>query len=243
MAAPAIPAVVDLTNNQLYWLAGLIEGEGSFVAGTPSHPRRAVVAITMTDYDIVKRVSDTLGVKINKVKPASDRHKQAYRVGLDGGRAVCLMNLLYPYMGKRRRASIERAKASYRPAYTRPHGTYSVIDDELPESERYWLSGYLEGEGYFALEKHVKPFATYFRPLVALNSTDQDVVVYVQCLLHNRYAVNVTVSAINPRYPAAKTAYCLRVRGCKAITIMQDVYPLMGHRRQAKIAEILASQN
>jgi hypothetical protein len=152
------------------------------------------------------------------------------------------MNLLYPYMGQRRRAGIERAKASYRPAYTRPHGTYRVIDDELLESEYYWLSGYLEGEGYFALEKHVKPYATYFRPLVALNSTDQDIVVHVQCLLHNRYAVNVTVSAINPRYPNAKTAYCLKVRGAKAIAIMRDVYPLMGHRRQAKIAEILASQ-
>jgi hypothetical protein len=241
MAARAVPALVDLTNNQLCWLAGLIEGEGSFVAGTPSHPRRAVVTITMTDYDIVKRVSDMLGVSINKVKPASDRHKQGYRVGLDGGRAVSLMNL--PYMGKRRRTSIERAKASYRPAYTRPHGTYSVIDDELPETERYWLAGYLEGEGYFALEKHVKPYATYFRPLVALNSTDQDIVVYVQCLLHNHYAVRVTVSAINPRYPGAKTAYWLKVRDSKAIAIMRDVYPLMGHRRQAKIGEILASQN
>jgi hypothetical protein len=54
MAARAIPAVISLTNNQLYWLAGLIEGEGSFIAGTPSHPRRPVVAVTMTDYDILK---------------------------------------------------------------------------------------------------------------------------------------------------------------------------------------------
>jgi hypothetical protein len=153
------------------------------------------------------------------------------------------MDLLYPHMSKRRCASLERAKASYRPAYTRPHSTYSIIDDELPESERYWLSGYLEGEGYFALEKHVKSYATYFRPLVALNSTDQDVVTYVQCLMHNHYAVNVTISAIIPRYPGSKTAYYLKVRGSKAITIMRDIYPLMGYRRQAKIAEILASQN
>jgi hypothetical protein len=239
MAKRAVAAALNLTGNQLCWLAGITEAEGSFIAGTPSHPRRTVMHVTTTDDDIAQRLSDLLGVRISIQKPSKDHYKQPYRVVLAGGSAVSLMNLLYPYMGERRRVGIEYARASHQPRQSYPHLTFHSVPDEVEEHNRYWLAGYLEGEGSFALEKHVKPYATYFRPLVGFNSTDRDVLVHVQHLLVERYYCRVSVYPADPGYEGAKTTYRLKVRGRKAVKIMQDVYPLMGRRRQAKIVEIL----
>jgi hypothetical protein len=40
---------------ELAWLAGILEGEGSFIKPVPSAPRLAVVRISTTDRDVVER--------------------------------------------------------------------------------------------------------------------------------------------------------------------------------------------
>src|SRR4051812_29292397 len=45
----------------LHWLAGLLEGEGSFIAGPPSAPRSPIVQATMVDRDIIDRAGALLG--------------------------------------------------------------------------------------------------------------------------------------------------------------------------------------
>jgi hypothetical protein len=46
---------------ELYWLAGLLEGEGSFVKGPPSRPNCPIVQLAMTDGDVVERAARLLG--------------------------------------------------------------------------------------------------------------------------------------------------------------------------------------
>lgn len=50
-----------LTGNQLHWLAGLLEAEGSFVTGSPTEPRTPKLVINMTDLDVMQAVAHRWG--------------------------------------------------------------------------------------------------------------------------------------------------------------------------------------
>lgn len=54
----------DVAEHDRYWLAGLLEGEGSFLKGPPSAPRYPVLSLQMTDEDVVARVAAMLGRKM-----------------------------------------------------------------------------------------------------------------------------------------------------------------------------------
>jgi hypothetical protein len=99
----------------LYWLAGLLEGEGSFLAGPPSSPRSPAVQVSMVDRDIVERAAALLGVAVTVVPSRRDGWRTAYGARVRGSRAVLWMRRLHPLMGARRRAQIERAVASHGP--------------------------------------------------------------------------------------------------------------------------------
>jgi hypothetical protein len=100
---------------QLYWLAGLLEGEGSFVAGPPSSPRVPRIQLPMTDRDIVERAARLFDRPVwRSDRGAELGYKPCFLTALKGAAAVHLMVVLKPVMGARRRAQIERALA-------RPH--------------------------------------------------------------------------------------------------------------------------
>jgi hypothetical protein len=67
-----------LTGNRLSWLAGLLEGEGSFVAGKLSKARQPRIAVAMTDRDIIERVANMLDVSVGKRKSQHEHHKQIF---------------------------------------------------------------------------------------------------------------------------------------------------------------------
>ena len=62
-AKPTIP----ISERDLCWLAGLLEGEGSFIAGPPSAPRTPAVVLSMVDRDVVARAADLLDASVNVV--------------------------------------------------------------------------------------------------------------------------------------------------------------------------------
>jgi hypothetical protein len=97
----------------LAWLAGLLEGEGSFLRPIPSDPARPIISCRMTDLDVVQRVSIAFGTAVQ----ANDkgRHKTEFATALKGFRAVSLMRSLRPMMGKRRQTAIDRAIRDYKP--------------------------------------------------------------------------------------------------------------------------------
>jgi hypothetical protein len=104
-----------ISEQDLHWLAGLLEGEGSFVAGPPSTPRSPIVQVSMVDRDIIERTGALFGTGLNMIPPRREGWRTAYSVRVRGARAVLWMHRLRPLMGERRRGQIDRAVVSYAP--------------------------------------------------------------------------------------------------------------------------------
>ncbi|HYH58463.1 MAG TPA: helix-turn-helix domain-containing protein [Thermoleophilaceae bacterium] len=113
-----IPAPTDCSlasPAELSWLAGWVEGEGSFLAPPPSDPRRPRVSAMTRDLDVIERAARILDVSPTR---HYDRRSRArawsplFRVLSCGRRAVELMHAIDPMMGARRRAQIGQALAA-----------------------------------------------------------------------------------------------------------------------------------
>lgn len=106
-----------LTQFEMGWLAGLLEGEGNFgyYGGTPS------INLRMIDKDTMDRTAKALAeligteVVVRVIEPPYESSRQTvYYLQLYGDRARIAMRALVPFMCKRRRQQIWRALNSYR---------------------------------------------------------------------------------------------------------------------------------
>lgn len=117
------------TTRELEWLAGILEGEGSFSVNY-SHGKDKVgypdISLSMSDRDVVERVCRLLEVRL-KGYQSKRRTKNgklvkfAWTSKLKGARAAGWMQTLFPFMGIRRQEQIGLAleKGGYwvRPTY------------------------------------------------------------------------------------------------------------------------------
>lgn len=88
--------------DDLLWLAGLLEGEGSFDLHRGRYPR---IRLGMTDRDVVGRAATLLGGRIRlSLKPRPN--KATWHVEISGRKAVAVMVAILPFMGARRSARI-----------------------------------------------------------------------------------------------------------------------------------------
>jgi hypothetical protein len=97
----------------VFWLAGLLEGEGSFMRGAPSAPAYPIIACRMTDLDTVELVAAAFGTSVQAIEKG--RHKTEFAASLRGSRAAELMRLLRPMMSLRRQRAIDQALNTYTP--------------------------------------------------------------------------------------------------------------------------------
>lgn len=98
-----------------YWLAGILEGEGSFIKGPPSKPNSPIISIQMTDEDVIKQVSQMFGRSYYRFKSKVEKHKATYVTKCTGSKAIALMKELKPLMSIRRQGQIQIAIDSYNP--------------------------------------------------------------------------------------------------------------------------------
>ena len=109
--------LTELPERDLYWIAGLLEGEGSFQPPRPSSPNRPEITINMTDLDVMERFAKLVGENYIHMGTKNVRRNPAwkpdYRVHIRGEKAVQLMRLLRPLMGSRRQAQIDKALVAY----------------------------------------------------------------------------------------------------------------------------------
>lgn len=98
-----------IKKQNLFWLAGLLEGEGCFTLSTPNKYgiRYPVIACGMTDQDVVERIGKLFDANVNHKKQRG--RKDIYYLQIKGQRARHFMRMIYPYMGKRRQMAIQRA--------------------------------------------------------------------------------------------------------------------------------------
>jgi hypothetical protein len=221
---------LHLDMRQLAWLAGLLEGEGTFVKGSPAKPRRPVTAIGMVDQDIIERVCELWGTRLYTHLPKVERYKQVFRTELVGGSAVALMALLRPHMSVRRQAQIEQSIASYAPLRSIRHKSFHLSPEGADEFDRYWLAGLLEGEAAFTHNRST--------PMLELNTVDADVILRVQRIYRERYGAGVKIHERPPRRAGYQPQLHIAVYGDAARAIMGDIAPLMGARRGERITAL-----
>jgi len=101
MESDNTPAILG-TREDALWLAGLLEGEGTFDAHRGKYPR---IRVGMTDRDVVGRAATLMGSSIRltlKPKPMSP----TWHAELSGDKAAAIMRELLPFMGTRRSGRI-----------------------------------------------------------------------------------------------------------------------------------------
>ena len=112
------PVDLRLSEGDLLWLEGIIEGEGSIsldrrpatkyeVSTSPPAP---YLCITMTDKDVVNRIGFLLNMKTRLLNRKTTAGKSEYRVR--AGRRQTLIHLfplLLPHMGIRRKDKMQEA--------------------------------------------------------------------------------------------------------------------------------------
>lgn len=103
----------DPASKELFWLAGLLEAEGTFLRPPPSNPNCPIVSCRMTDRDVVERVAKLFGTKVLAIDKG--RYRTEYAATLKGSRAVAFMADIKPLMGSRRQRAIDLAVRCYAP--------------------------------------------------------------------------------------------------------------------------------
>src|SRR5688572_1418342 len=109
---------MDLSPTDVAWLAGLLEGEGSFYLNK-NHVngmvyRYPVIVVNMTDRDVIERVASLFGTGVYDLPSYQEGRQPAFRTQITGKRAAALMVDLFPYMGRRRAARITDVLNEYR---------------------------------------------------------------------------------------------------------------------------------
>jgi hypothetical protein len=225
----------------LYWLAGILEGEGTFVGGPPSQPNSPIARISMTDLDTVTRAARLLARAVTPVRARKPHYKPVFSTQIKGAEAVALMIAVRPVLGPDRTKQIERVLAGWAPRRRSSRGDPSrfpildPIDDAPPTDGRAlsWLAGLLEGEGTFSLNCDAKRRCY---PVVSVQMCDEAVVRKAAALLGAR-----TVAKREPDQPHWRPTYVAKIGGAHAAERMRSLRALMGQRRQASIDLALAS--
>lgn len=91
-----------MERDDLMWLAGLLEGEGSFDLRDGRYPR---IRVGMTDRDTVGRVASLIGVRV-RLSFRRAPEQAMWHAEVTGARAAEVMELVLPHMGARRSARI-----------------------------------------------------------------------------------------------------------------------------------------
>jgi hypothetical protein len=115
-----------LTDFELGWVAGILEGEGCFLITTrtkgPYGPYLyARVTVCMTDRDVLERLQRVTGIgTLERIRERKDpKHKPISQwIVCRNQEAIELMVAVYPHMGARRQAKIREvlAQVEKRPA-------------------------------------------------------------------------------------------------------------------------------
>lgn len=96
----------QISEPDIMWLAGLLEGEGCFDETSTKTPR---VRLCMTDPDVVDRASVIIGTHVANVRTMqarTERHLSKYSLDINGIPALELMERLLLQMGGRRSTKI-----------------------------------------------------------------------------------------------------------------------------------------
>lgn len=132
----------------VFWLAGLLEGEGCF----KSSGNGVSIILGMTCRDVVERAARLLGANIQRPRQSTPPgHKDMVYCQVNANAAAGWMMTLYPLMGRRRKEAIEKALTKWKTLPGKGHhiielsgrrfGRWTVLRREPRAGVRYtaWL--------------------------------------------------------------------------------------------------------
>ena len=99
-------------SEKIIWLAGFLEGEGSFGCVDKGRSRTIQITFHSTDEDVAKTAAAIMGAKAGGPYQRSTNslgRKPYWAVRLSGDKAALLMRDIRPWMGIRRRSQIDEA--------------------------------------------------------------------------------------------------------------------------------------
>lgn len=97
------------------WLAGLLEGEGSFLANRGVLSSYPVIKVEMCEREVIERAARILDTRVWFVPARTEGWRPTYVAQIAGHRAAEWMRTVRPYMGFRRTAAIDVALSAYHP--------------------------------------------------------------------------------------------------------------------------------
>ena len=103
----------SISEAQVTWLAGLLEGEGAFMLCNSKSARNGTmyktprIAVSMTDEDVILRVCAMFRTKCSPVPIPTHGNLPQFRAMVSGRNAIEFMKLLLPHMGNRRSNKIK----------------------------------------------------------------------------------------------------------------------------------------
>lgn len=127
-------------DEEIIWLAGLLEGEGCFGTSNKNSP---YVHLGMTDRDIIERASKIMlcSSRILTRYKDSDR-KTLWQVSAWNTRAIIIMKKVLPYMGERRSSKINEVLKDYELRQSKSNFCKRGHDLTLPHNVRFHKNGY-----------------------------------------------------------------------------------------------------
>jgi hypothetical protein len=110
-----------VSNTDIGWVAGIVEGEGCIVVSPHNNTLR--LSVEMTDLDVLQKLQRLLGPAARLSKrtgPLKPNWKTRYILHLCGSRLIQWLQTIYPLMGARRKTKIEAAIAMFKARPNRP---------------------------------------------------------------------------------------------------------------------------
>lgn len=108
---------LNLTDVEIAWIAGLLEGEGSFCLDARSakrynkstSPPSPTLQIAMVDEDIIQRLAEYLNKNYSTLTRKTIKEKTVYKLNV-GDRATLtyLYPRICPFLGKRRKIEVQK---------------------------------------------------------------------------------------------------------------------------------------
>lgn len=95
-----------MNTNELYWIAGIFEGEGCLSIATANRKSGGSISVYvgMTDKDVIDRLDSIYPGKRYERKHQGKKWKTLYLWQLNGKDAYAFIKTIYPILGERRKA-------------------------------------------------------------------------------------------------------------------------------------------
>jgi hypothetical protein len=153
-----------MSSDELAWVSGIIEGEGSFVSGGR---RFGAVRAVMTDQDVIDHLTAVSGVgTVHAIESRQPHHKQAWSWQVVRPPSIAsLITGIAPFLLERRHSAASKVLALQDMAIP---GRRALRADE----SWAWTAGLMEGEACF----RPSPTARVRHVGITVSSTDRDVV-------------------------------------------------------------------